>query len=43
MLLWLSFETVVILEETTRQAGPENAGFVGLLQRPRDGVCDEDD
>ena len=38
-LLWLSVETVVILHETMRQAGSNNAEFVGLLERLRDGVC----
>ena len=34
-LLWLSFETVVILHETMRQSGRENTNFVDLLQRLR--------
>ena len=38
-LLWLSFETVVLLHETMRQSGDDNAGFVELLARLRDGVC----
>jgi len=42
-LLWLSVETVVILHETMRQAGAGNIDFVGLLQRLREGVCDEND
>ena len=42
-LLWLSVETVVILHETMREAGVGNANFVSLLQRLRDGVCDEGD
>jgi hypothetical protein len=42
-LLWLSFEVVVILHETMRQSGSENAGFVNLLERLRDGVCNDDD
>lgn len=42
-LLWLSFETVIILHETMRQSGSENAVFVDLLQRLRDGCCTEDD
>ena len=42
-LLWLSFETVVMLQEMMRQCGDENAGFVSLLQRLRDGVCNQED
>ena len=42
-LLWLSFETVVILHETMRQSGKNNAPFVDLLQRLRDGVCNGED
>ena len=42
-LLWLSFETVVMLNETMRQCGDENAEFVSLLQRLRDGVCNQED
>jgi len=42
-LLWLSFETVVILHEAMRQSGSENTPFVNLLQRLRDGVCDDSD
>jgi hypothetical protein len=42
-LLWLSVETVVMLHETMHQAGDANAGFVDLLQRLRDGCCDDDD
>ena len=42
-LLWLSFETVVMLHETMRQAGDANAGFVDLLQRLRDGCCNDKD
>ena len=38
-LLWLSVNTVVILHETMRQAGPGNAEFVSLLKRLRGGVC----
>ena len=38
-LLWLSFEMVVILDESMRQTGPNNMGFVELLQRLCDGVC----
>lgn len=41
-LLWLSFETVVILEESMRQSGTENAEFIGVLQRSRDGICNDD-
>ena len=42
-LLWLSFETVVILHETMRQSGRENTVFVDMLQRLRDGDCNKDD
>jgi hypothetical protein len=42
-LLWLSVETVVILHETMRQSGDANARFVELLQRLRDGCCNDDD
>ena len=42
-LLWLSFEKVVILQESMRQPGRENNKFVELLNRLRDGVCDEED
>ena len=38
-LLWLSVETVVMLQETMRQAGSQNAQFVGILQRLRSGLC----
>jgi len=42
-LLWLSVETVIILHETMRQAGSENARFVELLQRLRCGICTSTD
>lgn len=42
-LLWLSFETVVVLHETMRQSGSENVKFVDLLRRLRDGICNDDD
>jgi hypothetical protein len=42
-LLWLSFEKVVMLHETMRQCGNGNADFVELLQRLRDGACNEKD
>ena len=42
-LLWLSVEKVVILHETMRQSGSNNTGFVDLLQRLRDGVCNKRD
>src|SRR6201999_1694819 len=42
-LLWLSFETVIILHEAMRQSGSENAVFVELLGRLRDGCCTEGD
>ena len=42
-LLWLSFEVVVILDETMRQGGAGNERFVELLGRLRDGACNDDD
>ena len=42
-LLWLSVETVVMLDESMRQSGSGNAGFVDLLQRLRDGGCNAGD
>lgn len=42
-LLWLSFEKVVILHEPMRQSGSKNVNFVELLNRLRDGNCNEDD
>ena len=42
-LLWLAFDKVVILHESMRQSGSENAKFVELLTRLRDGVCNEND
>ncbi|KAF8181770.1 hypothetical protein BJ912DRAFT_797357, partial [Pholiota molesta] len=42
-LLWLSFKTVVILTESMRQSGPENARLVELLNRLREGRCTDDD
>ena len=39
----LSFETVMILQETMRQSGDENARFMELLNRLQDGVCNKDD
>ncbi|KAI0708650.1 hypothetical protein C8Q76DRAFT_602014, partial [Earliella scabrosa] len=36
-LLWLSFNTVVILKQVMRQRGSENLQFVGLLSRLREG------
>jgi hypothetical protein len=38
-LLWLSVTTVVFLTENMRQTGPENAAFVELLGRLREGRC----
>jgi hypothetical protein len=38
-LLWLSVETVVVLQVPMRQTGSENAPFVDLLGRLRNGVC----
>ena len=42
-LLWLSFETVVLLDESMRQKGSENSQFVEMLGHLRDGVCNIDD
>lgn len=42
-LLWLAFETVVFLHEPMHQVGTENSGFVDLLQRLRDGNCNQED
>ncbi|KAJ6562053.1 hypothetical protein B0H19DRAFT_879204, partial [Mycena capillaripes] len=42
-LLWLSIQTVVLLTEIKRQSGPENAGFLSLLGRLREGRCTEPD
>ncbi|KAJ6447541.1 hypothetical protein C8R45DRAFT_755374, partial [Mycena sanguinolenta] len=39
-LLWLSFKTVVLLTEIKRQSGPENARFLALLGRLREGRVD---
>jgi hypothetical protein len=38
-LLWLSVTTVVVLEKINRQSGVENAPFVDLLSRLREGCC----
>ena len=38
-ILWLSVTTVVILEKINRQSGIENAPFVDLLSRLREGCC----
>ena len=38
-LLWLTFDTVVLLDESMRQRGPENDAFVSLLGRLRLGEC----
>ncbi|KAG1792593.1 uncharacterized protein HD556DRAFT_1213849, partial [Suillus plorans] len=38
-LLWLSIDTVVILNEIRRQQGKENQPFVELLSRLRHGNC----
>lgn len=42
-LLWLSIKTVVILTESMRQVGPENQRLVQILERLREGKCNEDD
>ncbi|KAI0717167.1 hypothetical protein C8Q76DRAFT_587754, partial [Earliella scabrosa] len=42
-LLWLSFNTVVILDKVMRQHGPENHRFVDLLSRLREGRCTDED
>lgn len=42
-LLWLSFNTVVILTEVMRQSGSTNTGFVDLLSRLREGRCTKED
>lgn len=42
-LLWLSFKIVVILHEVMRQRGSENAAFVDLPARLREGRCTEQD
>ncbi|KAF7328376.1 ATP-dependent DNA helicase [Mycena venus] len=42
-LLWLTFRTVVLLTENKRQSGPENARFLALLGRLREGRCTDSD
>ncbi|KAI0790306.1 hypothetical protein BC629DRAFT_1264823, partial [Irpex lacteus] len=42
-LLWLLIDTVVFLKQPMRQTGPENARFVELLNRLRDGLCTNED
>ncbi|KAJ6535161.1 hypothetical protein B0H19DRAFT_963966 [Mycena capillaripes] len=42
-LLWLSVKTVVLLTENKRQSGPENARFLALLGRLREGRCTHSD
>ncbi|KAL6298174.1 hypothetical protein BKA93DRAFT_699156, partial [Sparassis latifolia] len=42
-LHWLSIDTVVILTKIMCQSGPENAPFVELLSRLRQGRCDASD
>ena len=42
-LLWLSITTVVVLEKINRQSGIENAPFVDLLSRLREGRCNSAD
>ncbi|KAJ8481746.1 hypothetical protein ONZ45_g15197 [Pleurotus djamor] len=41
--LWLQVDCVVELTEVMRQAGVENAYFISLLNRVRDGKCTEED
>ncbi|KAJ8502956.1 hypothetical protein ONZ45_g11279 [Pleurotus djamor] len=41
--LWLQVDCVVELTEVMRQAGAENAYFISLLNRVRDGKCTEED
>ena len=42
-ILWLSVNTVVMLTEVMRQSGEQNARFVDLLSRLRDGRCTKTD
>ena len=42
-LLWLSVQTVVILDQIMRQTGEKNNKFVDLLQRLRQGCCTDED
>ncbi|KAI1781881.1 hypothetical protein LXA43DRAFT_838405, partial [Ganoderma leucocontextum] len=42
-LLWLSFDTCVMLTEVMRQSGDANKQFVDLLARLRLGRCTQDD
>ncbi|KAF8064262.1 hypothetical protein FPV67DRAFT_1399031, partial [Lyophyllum atratum] len=42
-LLWLDIKTVVILRQIMRHTGPENQNFVQLLERLREGCCNEED
>ncbi|KDR77060.1 hypothetical protein GALMADRAFT_66760, partial [Galerina marginata CBS 339.88] len=42
-LLWLSINKVIILNQSMRQTGPENAPFVDLLSRLREGRCTNKD
>ncbi|KAF8060236.1 hypothetical protein FPV67DRAFT_1355723, partial [Lyophyllum atratum] len=42
-LLWLSVRTVVCLDEQHRQAGDDNLVFVNVLQRMREGRCNDAD
>ena len=42
-LLWLSIKTVIILTESMRQVGPENKRLVQILERLREGKCNEND
>lgn len=42
-VLWLLVDTVIFLHQPMRQSGPENARFVELLTRLRDGQCTVED
>ncbi|KAJ7073337.1 hypothetical protein B0H15DRAFT_792937 [Mycena belliarum] len=42
-LLWLTFQTVVLLTESKRQSGPENFRFLALLGCLREGRCTDSD
>ncbi|KAL1689111.1 hypothetical protein GGG16DRAFT_126715 [Schizophyllum commune] len=42
-LLWLSFDTVVMLHEIRRQSSTDGKEFIDLLQRLREGRCTAED
>ena len=42
-VLWDSVQTVITLRQVMRQAGPENAPFVEMLARLREGKCTDQD